>query len=166
MGDAPPVSARAQLLTYRFGPGANFEGQLVGALERLESGGALRVVEALFVMSEADGGGLRATGLRGRGAGGIVAPLLSFRLDPAGRGRSTEQALAGKTTTLPAEAIEAVAQTLEPGAAFAVVLVEHVWEGVLDSAVARTGGTPLANELVEAEGLAELVSRVLAAANA
>lgn len=27
-----------QLLIYRFGPGAAFQGQLVGALERLESG--------------------------------------------------------------------------------------------------------------------------------
>jgi hypothetical protein len=31
----------AQLLLYRFGPDAEFEGRLVGALERIESGGAL-----------------------------------------------------------------------------------------------------------------------------
>ena len=41
-----------QLLVYTFGPGAGFEGQLVGALERIESGGAIRVLDALFVTRE------------------------------------------------------------------------------------------------------------------
>ena len=33
----------AQLLVYGFAPGAEFEGQLVGAIERIEHGGTLRV---------------------------------------------------------------------------------------------------------------------------
>jgi len=41
----PPVST-TQLLVYGFGPGAVFEGRLVGALERIESGAALRVRDA------------------------------------------------------------------------------------------------------------------------
>ena len=32
----------AQLLVYGFAPGAEFEGQLVGAIERIERGGTLR----------------------------------------------------------------------------------------------------------------------------
>ena len=36
----PPV----QLLVYSFGPDASFEGQLVGALERIEVGGAMRIL--------------------------------------------------------------------------------------------------------------------------
>src|SRR4051812_30216328 len=39
--DQAPTS---QLLVYRFGPDAEFEGRLVGALERIESGGAMRVL--------------------------------------------------------------------------------------------------------------------------
>ena len=35
-----------QLLLYSFDAHARFEGRLVGALERMESGGALRVLEA------------------------------------------------------------------------------------------------------------------------
>jgi hypothetical protein len=34
----------AQLLLYRFGPDAEFEGQLVGALQRIENGGTLRAL--------------------------------------------------------------------------------------------------------------------------
>ena len=75
----------AQLLLYRFGPDAEFEGQLVGALERIESGGALRILDALFVRSDAETGELEAIAAHGDGAGRIVAPLLDFRLDPARR---------------------------------------------------------------------------------
>jgi hypothetical protein len=34
-------------------------------------------------------------------------------------------------------------EALEPGAAVAAVLVEHLWARTLDEAVSRTGGKPL-----------------------
>jgi hypothetical protein len=68
------------------------EGRLVGALERIESGGALHVLDALFVASDPETGELVAIDLRG-GAGSILAELLDFRLDPASRRRATERAL-------------------------------------------------------------------------
>ena len=83
----PPV----QLLVYSFGPDAPFEGQLVGALERIEVGGSMRILEALFVRRERDGGELSAFDLRGRAGGGLTAPLLDFRLDPAARRRTTRR---------------------------------------------------------------------------
>jgi len=70
-----PTTPRAQLLVYGFGPGADFEGRLVGALERIESGGTVRIVDALFVANDPETGELVAVDLRGAGAGGIVAPL-------------------------------------------------------------------------------------------
>jgi hypothetical protein len=42
----------AQLLVYGFGPGADFEGRLPGVLERIESGGTVRVVDALSVAND------------------------------------------------------------------------------------------------------------------
>jgi hypothetical protein len=39
---AEPIPPTLQLLVYRFGAGADYEGRLVGALERIESGGAPR----------------------------------------------------------------------------------------------------------------------------
>jgi hypothetical protein len=142
----------AQLLLYRFGPDAEFEGRLVGALERIESGGALRIIEALFVRSDDETGELDAVAVRGDGTGRIVAPLLDFRLDPAKRRRTSERALAGDRGTM----LRNLAAELQPGEAMAVLLVDHAWARALEDAVARTGGTPVTSEFVDVTGLAEL----------
>jgi hypothetical protein len=154
----------AQLLLYAFGPDANFEGHLVGALERIESGGALRILDALFVMSDRETGELVAIDLRGSAGGIVVAPLLDFRLDPASRRRATERALSPHASGLPAEALRELGEELEPGAAIVALLVEHRWAKTLEEAVSRTGGTPLAGKFVEASTLSELAPAVVAAA--
>ena len=59
-----------QLLLYGFAADATFEGQLVGALERLESGGALRILDVLFVRRDPESGDIDAIDLHGDGAGG------------------------------------------------------------------------------------------------
>ena len=151
-----------QLLVYAFGPDAEFEGRLVGALERLESGGALRVRDLVFLLKEPETGELSAIRRRGDGAGGIVAPLLGFRLDPAERRRATETALGDTGTGAPGGMLRQLGETLEPGAALAAVLVEHRWRDALEDAVSRTGGTPLASEFVEANALEELPGLLLA----
>jgi hypothetical protein len=46
----------------------------------------------------------------------------------------------------------------------AAVLVEHVWAQALDDAVSRTGGRPLASELVDAAALGELSTDLIAVA--
>jgi len=142
----------AQLLLYRFGPDAEFEGRLVGALERIESGGTLRVLDALFVRSHADTGELDAVAVHGDGAGRIVAPLLEFRLDPAKRRRATGRALGGDRGAM----LRGLGAELGKGEAMAVLLVDHVWARALEDAVARTGGTPVTSEFVDVTGLAEL----------
>jgi hypothetical protein len=145
--------ARTQLLVYGFGPDADFEGRLLGALERLESGDTVRVLDTLFLHSDAETGEISAVGLRGDGAGRIVAPLLEFRLDPAARRRATRKAFRD-------EAVEELAGALQPGSAIAAVLLEHVWAEALEDAVSRTGGTPLASEFIDATALApELLAR-------
>ena len=141
----------AQLLAYRFAPAARFEGQFVGALERLETGGALRVLDVLFVRRDPDTGELDAVAAGG-GAGGLVAPLIDFRLDPGRRGAATEAALDGERGAVARD----LGSRLEPGEAMAVVLVEHVWVRTLDDAAARTGGTHVESRLVGASRLAEL----------
>jgi hypothetical protein len=109
-----------QFLLYGFGRDADFEGQLVGALERVESGGALRILDVLFVKRDAESGDIVAVDLQGKGAGGTVGPLLGFRLDEAERRRVTERALA---TGAAAELLSELGAALEPGAALAAVLV-------------------------------------------
>ena len=156
-GQATP----AQLLVYGFAPGAQFEGQLVGAIERIESGGTLRVLDVLFVMREPETGEVAAIGVRGRGQGSLVAPLLGFRLEPGERRRASEKALRADAG---GGLLARLAEGLEPGAAVAAVLVEHVWARALGDAVSRTGGKPLASEFVDAAALAELDPDLLAAA--
>lgn len=162
------VTARAplpstQLLVYGFGADADFEGQLVGALERIESGGALRILDALFVARDAETGELVAIGLEGDGAGGIVAPLLDFRLDAVARRRATERALDTRTGGELGELLRTLGSALEPGAALVALLVEHRWARALEDAVSRTGGAPLASEFVEATALTDLAPALLAA---
>ena len=158
----PPV----QLLVYAFGSDASFEGRLVGAIERIEAGGALRVLEALYVRRDRDGGELTAFDLRGRaGGGGLTAPLLSFRLDKGARRRSTQRALAGGGG-VKGETLRELGDGLEPGTALAALLVEHSWARALDDAVERTGGTTVSDGFVAATELAALAPELLAASQA
>ena len=147
-----------QLLLYGFGPQADFEGRLVGALERLESGGALRILDVLFVRRDAESGDIDAIDLHGDGAGGVVAPLLGFRLDEGERRRATERTLRAN-----AGVVRDLGAALEPGGALAAVLVDHVWSEALDDAASRSGGTLLAGDFVAATALSELGSDLLAA---
>ena len=154
----------AQLLVYRFGPDAGFEGRLVGALERIEAGGAVKIAGALLVACDADSGELVAIDLESHGAGGIVAPLLQFRLEARERVRATERALRPHTSGVPAKTLHLLKRTLEPGEAMVAVLLEHLWAKALEDAVVRTDGTPLTNEFVDATTLADLAPNLVAAA--
>lgn len=127
-----------QLLVYSFDADARFEGRLVGALERMESGGALRIVETWFVGRD-HSGELAAVDLRSRGAGSLVAPLLDFRLDAAARRKATAK--------VDPEVLKR-GEALAPGEAIAAVIVEHVWAHALEDAVAQSGGTLVSNEIV------------------
>ena len=141
-----------QLLAFGFDAGAAFEGQLVGALERLESGGALRILDVLFVSSDAETGELLAIDLQG-GTGGLTAKLLDFRLDPAAQRREGTS-----------ELVRDLGATLQPGTALAAVLVEHIWSRALEDAVSRLGGRSLASEFVDASRLSEVGDDLLRAA--
>ena len=129
------MAARGQLIVYEFAPGASFQGELGGALERAESGGAMRVLEAFFMQRDAETNELIVVDLRGDGAGGLIGPLLDFRLDRDARRRATERALAGGVPGVSGDALREFGNGLAPGAAIAAVLLEHVWAATLESAV-------------------------------
>ena len=148
-----------QLLVYRFAPGVKFEGQLIGALERAESGGAVRVIDALLLAREAETGELVAAAIEG-GTGGVLSQLLDFRHSADARRAATERALAGSQ----AEIGQLLGRTVEAGGAVAAVLVEHVWAATLGDAVVRLGGTEAAIALVEAERLNDVAPLLVAAA--
>src|SRR5438034_6881777 len=88
-----------QFLAFAFPPGAAFEGRLSTALQRIESGGALRLLDALFVGREAGAGELVAVSLSASSAG-MIGQLVGFRLDDATRARETQRALDGPSGPL------------------------------------------------------------------
>jgi hypothetical protein len=158
------MKRNVQLLAFRFDAAAQFEGQIVGALERAESGGTLRIRDVLFVGRDPQSGDLAAIAARGKGQGSVVSALLGFRLDPAGRGRSTERALRAYDRGDEPNPLRRLGETLQPGDAVVAVLVEHVWAHAVDDAVERTGGAPLLSAFVDGMEIAELTSELAAAA--
>src|SRR3954452_1906807 len=157
MSDEP-----VQLLVYRFGTGAVFHGQLAGALERMEAGGALRVLDVVVVGLERTTGEVFAVALRGGGAGGVTAALLEFRLDTAGRASAPRRAMAASGEH--AQLIEELAATLEPGEALVALLVGHAWERRLGGAVERSDGREVVNAQVSPTSLTGLHGELVAAA--
>jgi len=160
----PATLPPAQLVVFEFGPEARFEGQLGGAIERFEGSGTVRILEAMFIQREAETGELVVIELRGSGAGGLISPILDFRLDPAARRRATERALAASKPGIPADTLRELGSALVPGAAMAALLVRHEWAQALADAATRTGGAPLLTEFVEASTLAELAPELHVAA--
>ena len=135
-----------QLLVYDFGADASFQGALVGALERLQSGGTLKVLDVMFVQRDAQTGELAALA-----SDADVGGMLDFRLDERQRAKATEKAMHDET-------VRSLAARLEPGSAVAAVLVDHVWASALADAVERTGGTLRRDEIVGASALSECLA--------
>jgi hypothetical protein len=146
-----PRTPPRQLLVYRFPPDSSFQGQLVGALERMESGGAMRILDALFVGRDRTSGELIAASMTAEGAGGLIGRLLSFRMEANARTNATRRALDGAAGAL----IQAHAAGMEPGEAAIAILVEHSWAQVLGDAIERLGGTESVNTLVADDRLTE-----------
>ena len=156
------VLPTTQLLVYSFGPEARFEGQLVGALERIESGGTLRIVDALFVGNDPETGEVVAVDLHADGIGGALTQVLDFRLDRGERRRITERLLG--TGDARANALRGLADALRPGTGLFAVIVEHAWMRTVGEAVTRTGGQPVVNEFVDSAKISDLSPKLSDAA--
>jgi len=156
------MADRSHLLIYEFGAGADFEGRLVGAFERMEAMGESRVLDGLFVANDPDTGDLAAIDLRSGGFADAVARLLTFRLDAGARQDATARAL-GEAGSVPADVIRDIGSGLEPGCAALALLIDGREGRDLQDAVARTGGRTLTTEPVESSSLAELAPKLLVA---
>lgn len=140
-------SSNRQLLVFRFPAQSEYEGRLVGAVERIESGGAMRILAAMFVGRQAESGELVAVSLTTEGSSGLIGKLLAFRLEERARSKATERALAGEA----GDGVRALAETLQPGEAVAGVLVEHTWARMLGETIDRVGGAQVVSEFVSDE---------------
>ena len=137
-----------QLLVFGFDEGAEgLEGRIGGALERAESGGAIRILRLFFAGRDASTGEFEVTDLHGE-TGGVLSSLLSFRLDPRRRRETSAKTLERDSGErgLPAALLSELEGSLEPGTAIVAVLVEHKWHAELADAAARGGGRALGDE--------------------
>jgi hypothetical protein len=112
----------------------------------------------LFIRRSPESGDIEALAMHGARGGGLVAPLLEFRLDESARRRATERAILAHD-----DLIRELGAELAPGAAVAAVLVDHVWSRALDDAAERTGGSLVTSRFVDAEELRALSAELLAA---
>lgn len=152
----------ARLRIYRFPRGSSFEGELVGALERMEGPARPSLVDALFV-AHAEEGATEALDLRTGREGGTAAGLLDFRLNPVRRQALTDRMLSRDAATVPAAEVSRIAAALGPGCALLAVLVDGDGAPDLDSAATRCGGALVADEPVVAGSLGDVVEHLLAA---
>ena len=146
-----------QLLIFRFGPDATFEGGLLGAVERIESGMSLRLLDILLLRREPEAGELEAMSTRGGGASGVASAVLDFRLDATARRATSVQTLAEHP-----ELVDLGAR-LGPGDALVALLVEHRWAQALSEAVGRMGGEASHAEFVAEASLRQLMPTLLEA---
>jgi hypothetical protein len=159
------VTVASHLVVYEFGPDAKLEGQLVGALERIQALGRSRLLDGLFAAHDPDTGELAAIDLGSSTRADALAGFLTFRLDPEARRQATETAL-GDAGSVPAELIRSVGSALPPGGAMFVLLIERPEWRELGDAVSRTGGSMLRAEVVGGSTLAEAGPQLLAALSA
>ena len=106
------------------------------------------------------GGTLEAIDLGAQGSDATLASLLDFRLDPGRRRALTERTLSEHPGGVPRPLIEALAATLKEGAAILAVLHSGAAAEVLEDAVARCGGRPIADEPVDAGALVQLAPQL------
>jgi len=130
----------------------------------MESGGALRIAEVLFVGRDPESAEIVAVSAHGRQQGSLVASVLGFRLEPAERRRATERARRAFQQEDGRDQLDELAKDLPAGGAIAAVLIEHRWAHGLNAAVGEMGGRDLLGEFVDATELSALVPRIMSAA--
>jgi hypothetical protein len=128
-----------QMLVIGF-EGGEFRGEIAAELERLREDDTIRVLDLVVVAKDADGNVSAAEGEEG----------LALRLLDV-----TDADLAHLEEADTADLWEATA-AIPPGAAAAVVLIEHRWAIPLRDAIANAGGVPLADAWLAPEDVASL----------
>ena len=127
-----------QVIAVSFSPGSDFQGRVLAEVDRLQGRGVLRLLDVVFVAKNEDGTIERVV----VGGDDDVGALLSSILPFGGGGVPQSAGEVGSSGFALADA-RALAESLLPGTALAVLLVEHGWARALFDAVAESGGALL-----------------------
>ena len=152
-----------QLLVVSFDE-PNFSGEILEVLNGLRESNVIRLVDALAVQKSQDGEltALQWSDLSVEEAedfGATIGALLGLGF--AGDEGMAAGAQAGAEAGADGHVIDEaevwdVADTIEPGGAAALALIEHLWASPLRDAIARAGGVPVSDAWVHPLDLVEI----------
>jgi hypothetical protein len=80
-----------------------------------------------------------------------VLDLLFVRRNPDSDALETRSGIPGRPTVVSQADVDEVSGALGPGQAAGLLLIEHVWTGELEAAIAETGGAIVQQGLLDAE---------------
>jgi uncharacterized membrane protein len=157
-------SGPIQLIAFAFDRVDQFKGQILRELDRLRGHGLIRIIDLRFVMKDVDGS-VRALqesdskllGTEADELGALLDRMLGFAPVGGAQGDPTEHlepilSPAGGLG-LSLDEIRALAVTLAPGTASALVLVEHAWAIGLGTAIREAGGRMVAQGFLTHDAL-------------
>jgi len=135
-----------QVIAVSFGPDADFQGRILGEVDRLQGRGVLRLLDLLFVAKNDDGTIDRLVVGDEEDFGALLARIVP--LDGVGL---VESSFDDGSSGFDLADAWALAGALKPGTALAFLLVEHVWAQPLFDAIDETGGELLGEGFLASE---------------
>jgi DNA-binding NarL/FixJ family response regulator len=148
------MTAPLQLIALTFRLDAGAESRLLAEVDRIEGRGVLRVLDMVFVAKGQDG---TLEGLEvgdNEDFGSLLRSISPFRAENGDRPLASNGA-ASEPAGSDAAAMEALANSLEPGNAVVFLLVEHLWAGPVVDAVSAAGGALISDDFLTGDaGLA------------
>ena len=152
-----------QLLVVAFDE-PNFTGAIVEELNRLRANDLIRLLDVLVVAKDLDGSvtAAQVSDLsvgEAEEMGALIGALIGVGFD--GEDGMEAGALLGAEAgadghLIPDSEMYDVADSIAPGSAAALALIEHVWAGPLRDAIASAGGTPVSDSWVHPLDLVDI----------
>jgi DNA-binding NarL/FixJ family response regulator len=140
------MTAPLQVIALSFSRGAGSEDRILAEVDRLRGRGVLRLLDMLFVGKSQDGTIERLTIGDDEDFGSLLAAVV-----PVANGGPAVPAPTDDPAAFDRAGAWALADSLQPGAAVAFLLVEHHWAGPLFDAIAETGGTLIGEGFLTAD---------------
>ena len=135
-----------QVIAVSFSPGSDFQARVLAEVDRLQGRGVLRLLDVIFVAKNEDGT-IEPVVV---GGDDDLGALLSSILPLSGGGVVEPTGDVGSSGSALSDAW-ALAESLLPGTALALLLVEHGWAQALFEAVSESGGALLGEGFLTAE---------------
>ena len=152
----------SQLVAIGFDTLTEFRGEILDEIERLTSEAAARILDVLVVVKETNGD-LIAVDLQDLGVGDLseadealgtmLGELMGFTVEGGDRFPPTEDVLAASGIGVTVDDIQSIGDSLSPGTAAGLMLIEHRWAIGLRNAIRDAGGRVLAQGFLSMDGL-------------